>query len=217
MFPKRSLNYYLLLIDVFEINGKNLINLFRRSALYNFRKFQTHYDLILYFFSEETLAIRLNDTCTSGGRHQVNARFLEVFLYDLLPSSAIGTRGCETTSQRARQVEGERGKLLHRGGKKRWPGTLSSRGICAARYLPTSGRRLCIYACFATIACFLPITGARRPFHGEYLHSTHRAAAHSAAIFAATFLAHFFPPRQLVFDRDNFRRVCENARPRKQF
>lgn len=33
------------------------------------------------------------------------------------------------------------------------------------RYPPASERRLCIYACFVGIACFLPIT--RAPFHGE--------------------------------------------------
>lgn len=47
------------------------------------------------------------------------------------------------------------------------PGDLS-------RYPRASGRRLCIYACFAGIACFLPITR----------HSTwHTTRAHRASIF----------------------------------
>lgn len=51
--------------------------------------------------------------------------------------------------------------MLHGGGKKGWPRCCRAEGstppgISACIW----ERRLCIYACFAAIACFLPITGA---------------------------------------------------------
>lgn len=103
-----------------------------------------------------------DDICTSE-RHQVNARFLEESLRtfhlfaDRFRALEMGYTGIRDTA--GRREEGREGRKCCTGAAKRG-GQCCRAGGSARRYPPASGRRLCIYACFATIACFLPITGS---------------------------------------------------------
>lgn len=91
---------------------------------------------------------------------------------------------------RQAEKKGREGRKCCTGAAKRG-GQCCRAGGSARRYPPASGRRLCIYACFATIACFLPITGSPSvPGGGNPGHTTAILAPRRFHLRADLFLWH---------------------------